>query len=277
MYIQTDRLASRRRYTEDRNCLPCSLMRPHCPRASLGDQTPQDRAHEKAQLACAWLAIVGHSTEKILLDVLQVQARGICARLQRAGLIRRVSVPMSAAAVWALTASGLRLAELALGRRVAYLTHPERLTLSRLTHEMAVQYEAVARLRTNLQVLRQLRADRELRAIGAATRPDLLARYVDDHGVERTVCIEVEITSKGDRELRTKMAAILHMLTPSTLWLWCITEGRTTCERYAQTWASVVDTCGDGFGMDRPQLHRACRFELAQAAGSLNPAWRGLP
>jgi hypothetical protein len=240
-------------------------MRPACPRASLRNQTPQNRAQEKAQAACAWLAIMGHTTERILLDVLRVQARGICARLQRVGMMRRVAVPMSSVAVWALTAAGVRLAEIALQRRVTYLSHPERLTLSRLVHELAVQREAVARLPTDLPGLRRLRADRELRSIRAAARPDLLVRHIGPDGAEATGCIEVEITSKGDRELREKMRSIVPLLTPRSRWLWLVTESKTTCERYARTWA-VVESDGDGYGLTRAQLRSACLFELTGRA-----------
>ncbi|HZY19405.1 MAG TPA: hypothetical protein VFE82_13060 [Ramlibacter sp.] len=243
-------------------------MRPKCPRDSLEDQTPQERAQEKAQLVCAWLAVMGHSTEAILREVLRVKARGICARLQRAGLLRRVAVPMSAVAVWALTAAGVRLGEFALRRRVSYLTHPERLTLSRLAHEVAVQREAVARLQTDLPSLRRLKGDRELRSIDAAARPDLLVRHIDQNGIETTVCIEVEITSKGRRELMAKMRSILPLLTPRTRWLWVISEGTTTCERYARTWAEVVESDGDGYAVDRAQLHRACIMQPPAARAS---------
>jgi len=217
-------------------------------------------------MACAWLAIMGHTTEGILLDMLRVQARGICAKLQRAGLLRRVAVPMSSVAVWALTAAGVRLAEIALQRRVKYLSHPERLTLSRLVHELAVQREAVARLPTDLSGLRRLRADRELRSIRAAARPDLLVRHIGPDGSETTVCIEVEITSKGDRELREKLRSILPLLTATTRWFWLVTESKITCERYARTWAEVVESDGDGYGLTRAQLRSACQFELTGRA-----------
>lgn len=202
-------------------------------------------------------------------EVLRIKARGICARLQRAGLLRRVAVPMSAVAVWGLTAAGVRLGEFALQRRVTYLTHPERLTLSRLAHEMAVQREAVARLPTDLPGLRRLTGDRELRSIDAAARPDLLVRHVDLNGAETIVCIEVEVGWKGGPELRAKMRSILPLLTPRTLWVWVIAThgGETTRDRYARTWAEVVESDGDGYALSRAQLHRACIVELAMAAG----------
>jgi len=176
---------------------------------------------------------------------------------------------MSAVAVWALTAEGVRLGELALRRRVKYLAHPERLTLSRLAHEIAVQREAVARLPIDLSGLRRLKADRELRTIDAAARPDLVVRQVDRDGTETILCIEVEITSKGRRELREKMQAILPLLTPKTTWLWVISEGTTTCERYARTWAEVVESEGGGYALNRAQLHRACIMQPPAAKGDV--------
>ncbi|GAB3757300.1 hypothetical protein GCM10028796_01230 [Ramlibacter monticola] len=202
-------------------------------------------------------------------EVLRVQARGICRRLESAGLIRRVAVPMSAVSVWALTTAGLRLGEFALRRGVTYLSHPERLTLSRLVHEMAVQREVVARLPTDLAGLRRIKGDRELRSINVAARPDILLRHVDQSGVETTVCIEVEITSKGSRELRDKMRSILPLLTPRTVWLWVISEGETTRERYARTWAEVVESDGQGYALDRAQLHRACIMQPPAAKGGV--------
>lgn len=194
-------------------------MRPPCPRDYLQHQTPRERAEEKARLVCAWLAIMGHSTEPILRTLLAIKAKGVCARLQRAGLVRKVSVPLASVAVWALTALGVRVAETALARPVKYLTHPERLTLSLLTHEIAVQHEALARLPTDLAGLRRIRADRELRSMNSLARPDLLVRQVDQDGIETTACIEVEINTKSDRELRAKMRAIMTLITPRTLWL----------------------------------------------------------
>ena len=260
-----------RRYTGDRNCQHRHAMRPKCPRDSLENQTPQERWQVKAQLVCGWLSIMGHSTEAILREVLRVKARGICARLQRAGLLRRVTVPMSAVAVWALTAAGVRLGEFALRRRVTYLTHPERLTLSRLAHEIAVQREAVARLPTDLPGLRRVKADRELRSIDAAARPDLVIRHVDQNGTESIVCIELEMTSKASRELRQKMRAILPLLTPRTTWRWAISEGPTTVDRYARTWAEVVEADGQGYLLSQAELHRSCTFELAATAWSSSP------
>lgn len=243
-------------------------MRPSSPRESLLDQTPQERAYEKAQIACAWLAVFGHSTERILRHVLGVQARGICARLQRAGLMRRVKVPLSAVAVWALTAHGLRIGEFALQRRVKYLSHPERMTISRLIHDLAVQEEACNRLPTDLPGLRRLRADRELRSIPTAARPDLLIRHIGPDGLETIVCLEIEISSKGSAELRSKMEAMLPLMKPRMLWVWTVTEGKATVERYERTWAEVVETHGTGYELTPAQLLQACRFRLPE-----KPRW----
>lgn len=234
----------------------------HSPRQSLGTQEPKDRAAEKALLACAWLAVFGHSTEHFLRAVLQVKTRGLCPRLRRAGLLLPVNVPMSNSRVWALTAAGVRLAESALQRRVTYLSHPERLTISRLAHDLAVQREALARLPTDLAGLRRLRADRELREIGAGARPDVMVRHIDNQGVVTTACLEVEISSKGEPELRAKMNQVLHLLTPRTLWIWVVTEGETVRLRYQRTWQSVVEEFGEMDPKSRERLLDGCIFQL---------------
>lgn len=240
-------------------------MRPYCPRETLARQTPRERSIEKNTLAVAWLATVGHSIEEMLLAVLRIKARGICARLQRAGLLREVSVPMSSLKVWALTRDGLRAAEAALGRQVTYLANPERLNISRLTHEIAVQREATARFEMDLPTLRGMRADRELRRLNAAARPDLVIRRVDAAGHTSLTCFEVEISQKSSKDVRSKMLAILPLLgasSSSTQWLWVI-PSRATAERYARTWAEVVDEAGQGYALSADQLRQACRFELA--------------
>ncbi|MBL0391582.1 hypothetical protein JJ685_10590 [Ramlibacter monticola] len=132
-----------------------------------------------------------------------------------------------------------------------------------------MQREVVARLPTDLAGLRRIKGDRELRSINVAARPDILLRHVDQSGVETTVCIEVEITSKGSRELRDKMRSILPLLTPRTVWLWVISEGETTRERYARTWAEVVESDGQGYALDRAQLHRACIMQPPAAKGGV--------
>jgi hypothetical protein len=239
-------------------------MRPYCPRETLGRQTPQARSVEKTALACAWLATVGFSTQEMILSLLRIKARGICARLQRAGLLREVSVPMSSLKVWALTRDGLRTAEAALGRQVTYLANPERLNISRLTHEIAVQREAIARFELDLPALRSMRADRELRRLNAAARPDLIIRRENAAGHTSLTCFEVEISPKSSKDVRAKMLAILPLLGASsrTQWLWVI-PSRATAERYARTWAEVVDEAGQGYALSADQLRQACRFELA--------------
>lgn len=239
------------------------FMRPYSPRSTLVDQTPLQRSEVKTNLVCSWLSLFGHSIENVLLDLLQVQARGVCRRLERAGLLRAVPVQGSKAQAWALTAAGLRRAEGALGRRVRYLSHPGRLTLSRFGHELAVQREAILRLPTDLPALRRLRADRELQALPAAVRPDLVVRHVGEQSIETLLCIEVEVSAKSTREVREKLRAIRDTLTPRTLWLWYIREP-ATCARYARIWRQVVNEGAAGPVPSPAWLIQACHFEVAQ-------------
>lgn len=227
-------------------------------------RSPRRRAAEKRLAICAWIAIFGHSTEAIILSVIGTRSRGVCAQLQRFGLLRPVRVPLaSTTKVWTLTPEGVRVAELALGRSVSYAAHPTRLTLSTMTHDLLVQREAVARFPTDLTALRRLRSDRELRHVHSACRPDLLISHVAADGRRIRVCLELEVSSKGHDELATKMRALLHSLDGQTLWLWCITEGETTRRRYADTWAQVVQEHGTGFGLTSTQLLESCCFQLA--------------
>jgi len=222
------------------------------------------RAEEKSDLICSWLAIFGHSTEEVLLRLLGVQARGACRRLQRAGLLLEVRVRGAKSLAWGLTATGVRKGEQALGRRVQYLSHPGRLTLSRFVHELAVQREALVRLPTDRTALRRLRADRELRSFQAAVRPDLLVRHVDDKNVETIVCLEVEVSPKSARELRDKLRNIRDMLTPRMQWVWFLSASATR-DRYARLWKTVVDeTHSAGQASSVPWLLRGCIFEVAQ-------------
>jgi hypothetical protein len=257
--------------------MPTTLPAP-LPRHLSGRQ----RGLVKAQIVVSWIALFGHSIEAILLTVLGVKASGICARLHRVGLLRPVPVPLSPVKAWALTPDGLRLAELALQRRVVYLSHPERLTLSMLSHELALQQEVAARLPTDLPGLRRLRADRELRHWNHAARPDLLITHVDPQGQKTQVCLEYEVSSKGREELTAKLLAILGLLgdegriasrrppaeqeqVPRTriLWVWYLAEGETVVKRYAETWAAVIREHGAGFGLTEDQLAGACHFEPA--------------
>jgi hypothetical protein len=240
-----------------------ALMLTTHPTSLLRHRSPRERAAEKAQIVCSWIAVFGHSTESILLTVLGVKASGICARLHRFGLLRPIPVPLSLVKAWALTPDGLRLAELALHRRILYLSHPERLTLSMLSHELLLQREVAARLPTDLPGLRRLRADRELRHWAQAARPDLVITHVDPQGRDTKVCLELEIASKGREELTGKMLAILQVLRPRMLWIWYLTEGETALKRYAETWAAIVREHGVGFRLTQDQLARACQFELA--------------
>lgn len=205
----------------------------------------------------------GHSTEAVLRTVLGVKAAGICARLHRFGLLRPVPVPLSLVKAWALTPDGLRLAELALQRRILYLSHPERLTLSMLSHELLLQREVAARLPTDLPGLRRLRADRELRHWNHGARPDVVITHLSPQGQETQVCLELEITSKGREEITSKMISMLQVLRPRMLWIWYLTEGETALKRYAETWAAVVREHGAGFRLTEDELARACHFELA--------------
>ena len=242
-----------------------SDVRPTNPRSTLLQQTPRERADEKTRLVCSWLAIFGHSTESVIRDMLAIKARGICARLARHGLLMPVAVALSNVRTWALTPEGLRIAELALGRRVTYVSHPERLTLSRLTHELLLQREVVARLTTDMRSLQRFRADRELRHLRSAVRPDLLVRDVQPDDSERTVCIELEVTSKGSNELGAKMRAMIAIMNSRTEWFWYVSEGQAACDRYRRCWEEAVSEHGYGVGMTHAELLRACTFEVAEA------------
>ena len=246
-------------------------MRPASPRSALIGQTPQQRWDQKIDLAVSLLALFSWSNEDTILSLLRVRARGICRRLERAGLIRAVEVPSSKTFAWALTAAGVRRAEHALGRQVRYLSHPGRLSLARFAHELAVQRETILRLPTDLPSLRLMKADRELQRVPAAIRPDLVVRNVDDQGVKSLVCLEVEVSSKGDRELRAKLRAIRDVLTPQVSWRWYLCEGEAPCARYAKVWREVVEEATSGPCGAPAWLLDACRFEVARGTGSRRP------
>lgn len=126
-----------------------------------------------------------------------------------------------------------------------------------------MQREAIARFELDLPTLRSMRADRELRRLNAVARPDLVIRRVDAAGHTSLTCFEVEVSVKSSKDVRAKMLAILPLLTASTRWLWVITGGTATVERYARTWAEVVEEAGQGYALSADQLRQACRFEPA--------------
>lgn len=113
-----------------------------------------------------------------------------------------------------------------------------------------------------------MKADRELRRVPAAIRPDLIMRKVDEQGVKSLVCLEVEVSVKSDREARAKLRAIRDVLKPQYSWWWHFCEGTAPCTRYARIWREVVEEAASGPGGSPAWLLDACRFEVARGTGS---------
>lgn len=237
-------------------------MRSRSPRDYLTDQTPLQRHDEKRYLMLAWIGIHGHTIESVLMNLLNIKARGFCTRLEREGLLRRVPLALSRTAVWTLTREGVRLAEMALRRTIDFSAHPERLSLATLRHTLAVQRCCIQHYGTSLEQLGATRGDRELRSLTHEARPDLQIREVDLDGRLRLVHVEVELSMKSQTELCSKYAAILPLVARGVRWAWHLQAGQDAAERYRRNWLAIVEREGQGHGVELDGLREGCSFEF---------------
>lgn len=162
--------------------------------------TTRQRGNEKVDAAVEWLANFTWTTEAIMLRRLGIQTRGYMRSLERKGLLRPIVANIRGGHLWALTDRGLQFAQAACSKEFDYPKRPERLSQATLRHDLAVQ-----------DIVAQTVSSGLVRRFEGPSKPSRPTQWAPDAWLweaTRTVGLELERTSKGERELRIKLTNI---------------------------------------------------------------------
>lgn len=153
------------------------------------------RAKEKREFVLCWLAEFHYSTRRVIAQALGLQVQGqggFFQRLERANLVRTLSVPTISERLLLLTPNGLEHARALTARALFYTTEPAKVTSSTVIHNLSVQLAA-------------LRMQRDLRKITFERHLDFAARTKLPDAIIETdvskIALEVELTHKNNARI----------------------------------------------------------------------------
>lgn len=179
----------------------------------LGDMSPNQRAHEKAEMAVQWVYEWGVTTDALLCQVVGQERRGYASFLTTKGLLVRTptesggfqrGVPKY---FYTLSEAGVAAAE----RHALPLRYPELNTgkvVQRLLRHNLVAQQITCDLMPRL-VGQKYFSERRLatRMAGKLKRPDAVV-VMHDH----KIAVEIELSAKWDRDLDQFISGMIALL-----------------------------------------------------------------
>lgn len=206
----------------------------------VGIVSPQQRGLEKNAKVISWLWRWHYSTNQVIAELLASStavARNLTARLERAGLLRRIECDeLQGASLWMLTSDGCSVAaELDDYLPSHYDTRPSIIDHRKARHEVSLQW-FIARAQAQGKIHNPI-PDRLLRAYARSLEKISDCLCIDAYG--NKLSIEVERTEKTDRRLDLFLWGLIRQLQKDEVHhVIVVTQIRNLVDRYRTTLTS---------------------------------------